>query len=275
MSPQQTTAVMEFELYNRRAFEDHLDNPTNYKEIQADEARIINETNYRWICERFIDAPSPGDVNDDERTFFLRSLCGDRDAVDRATELKADLQLPYFYILPKVHKTPWATRPVVSGVSSVLEPLSKWVDIQLQRVVHLCPAYLKDSWHFLNEVKDLSNLQGHCIVTSDAKAMYSNINTRHAIDSIKKWFDLHRKDLPTNFPEQLILDSLERLMTYNVFTFGSRFFQQINGTAMGTNAACMYATINYAYHERTHLLRNYKDEIMYLWQFTDDMSESE
>ena len=32
------TAVMEFELYNRRAFGDHLDNPTNCKEIQVDEA---------------------------------------------------------------------------------------------------------------------------------------------------------------------------------------------------------------------------------------------
>ena len=149
-------------------------------------------------------------------------------------ELKEDLELPYFYILPKVHKTPWATRPVVSGVSSVLELLSKWVDIQLQRVLHLYPAYLKDSWHFLNELKDLSNLQEHCIVTSDAKAMYSNVNTEHAIATIKKGFDLYQVDLPPNFPEQLILDSLERLMKFNLFTFGSRFPRQINSTAMGT-----------------------------------------
>ena len=95
-----------------------------------------------------------------------------------------DKSLPYFYLLPKVHKTPWATRPVVSGVSSVLEPLSKWVDIQLQRVVHLCPAYLKDSWHFLNEMKNLDILDEYRIVTSDAKAMYVNINTDHAIETI-------------------------------------------------------------------------------------------
>jgi len=262
------TAVMEFELYNRRAFEDHLDNPTNYEEVLEDKARKINETNYRWICERFIDYPSPGDVSPDERTFFLRSLCGKRDPVDRAMELKEDLQLPYFYILPKVHKTPWATRPVVSGVSSVLEPLSKWVDIQLQRVVHLCPAYLKDSWHFLNEIKDLTELSDHCIVTSDAKAMYSNINTVHAISTIKRWFNLHRVDLPTNFPEQLILDSLERLMKFNVFTFGSRFFRQINGTAMGTNAACMYATIYYSYHEETVIMKH--PSIVFYRRLIDD-----
>ena len=69
------------------------------------------------------------------------------------------LQLPYFYILPKVHKEMppqvdlEATRPVVSGVSTVMEPLSKWTDCQLQKVVHLCPAYTMDSWQFLNNLK--------------------------------------------------------------------------------------------------------------------------
>ena len=95
------TAVMEFKSYNRRAFEDHLNNPTNYEEIQAPEARLINETNYRWICERFIDAPSPGDVSPDEMTFFYRSLCGACNPVNTAMELKDDLQLPYFYIPPQ------------------------------------------------------------------------------------------------------------------------------------------------------------------------------
>ena len=90
-------------------------------------------------------------------------------------DMSIKLQLPYFYILPKVHKVPWATRPAVSGVPSVLEPLSKWVDIQLQQVIHLCPAYLKDSWHFLNIMKNLELSEDNLIVTSDAKAMYTNI----------------------------------------------------------------------------------------------------
>ena len=42
-------------------------------------------------------------------------------------------------------------------------------------------------------------------------------------------------------------------MENNVFTFGSRFFVQTNGTVMGTNVACMYATIYYSYYEETEL----------------------
>jgi len=74
----------------------------------------------------------------------------------------------------------------------MLELLSKWVDIQLQLVVHLCPAYLKDSWHFLNEIRDLKDLEGCTLVTSDAKAMYPNINTQHATETIGKLFELHQ-----------------------------------------------------------------------------------
>ena len=42
-------------------------------------------------------------------------------------------------------------------------------------------------------------------------------------------------------------------MEFTVFTFGNRFFLQLNGTAMGTNVACMWATIYYSYYEETKL----------------------
>jgi hypothetical protein len=146
-------AIMEIKQYITRGLADHLLNTTNYRELAMEEALLINETNFRWICERFLDYPEKGTVTKNEKLFFERTLFGDR--IRGIMYLNKDLQLPYFYILPKVHKTPWATRPVVSGVSTVMEPLSKWVDIQLQSVVHLCPAYTMDSWQFLNDIKDL------------------------------------------------------------------------------------------------------------------------
>ena len=92
-----------------------------------------------------------------------------------------------------------------------------------------------DSWHFLNEIKRLKNLPDCKLVTINAVGMYANINTKHAIDSIAKWFELHQNDIPFDFPTKLVLDSIERLMRFNVFTFGNRFFLQLNGTAMETN----------------------------------------
>ena len=115
------------------------------------------------------------------------------------------------------------------------------------------PYILERFLAFLNEMKNLDILDEYRIVTSDAKAMYVNINTDHAIEIIRLWFDLHAAELPANFLTDRILESIERLIKFNMFTFGKRFFIQTNGTAMGTNAACMYATIYYSYHGKTVL----------------------
>ncbi len=95
------------------------------------------------------------------------------------------LQLPYFYALPKAHKSPWKTRPVVSGVSTIVEPLSQWIDTQLQRVIHLCPSYLKDGWQLVRTLRDMTNLPPDAVCyTADAVSMYSNIDTDHALETI-------------------------------------------------------------------------------------------
>jgi hypothetical protein len=114
----------------------------------------------------------------DSRLYFERKLCGHRDAKG-IVQQKEGLQFQYFYVLPKVHKVPWKTRPVVSKVASIQEALNVWIDVQLQEVLYLCPAYLKDSWYFLDRLK--TQLANSTIFTADAAGMYSNINTDHAL----------------------------------------------------------------------------------------------
>jgi hypothetical protein len=143
---------------------------------------------------------------------------------------------------------------VVSGVSTVNEPLSKWIDIQLQQVIHLYPAYLKDSWQLLRELRELPPLPPDAICfTADALWMYTNIDNQHGIETIGRWLNLHWADLPADFPSLKTVEGLNIIMGNNVFSFGNRFFKQANGTAMGTPCACSYATIYYSYHEETVL----------------------
>ena len=144
--------IMEKTKYIHRALNDHLLDSTNYNEITKEKAELIMVMLYKLILANFVDDKGDPTLDKDSITFFERKLCGPRDSTG-IVQIPAQLQLPYFYILPKVHKTPWKTRPVVSQVSSVIEPLSQWIDYQLQRVIHLCPSYLQDTWHFLHELK--------------------------------------------------------------------------------------------------------------------------
>lgn len=64
---------------------------------------------------------------------------------------------PIFYIMAKVHKTPWKTRPVVSTTNSVLFAISKWLDFQLQKLSFLAPGYLRDSFQLKEELENMPN----------------------------------------------------------------------------------------------------------------------
>ena len=261
-------AILEMSLMIERALSDHLMDQRSYIELTADEAFTINETSFRTILRLMVDDRT----NLDKATikYFTRTLCTKRDSTGRVVQPE-HLHLPYFYILPKVHKSPWKTRPVVSAVSSVPEGLSKWIDMHLQQVVHLCPAYLRDSWQLLRDLKALHSLPPDTVMyTADAVSMYTNINTDHALDVLTAWFRLHERDLPQDFPTKKLLEAVALVMRANVFSFGSRYFHQTNGTAMGTPCACTYATIYYSYHEETSLLIPGRHNILFYRRLIDD-----
>jgi hypothetical protein len=202
-------AILKKPLYIRRALEDHLLNTTNYQELTELEALALNETTFRLTLLHWIDDKT---MDPDSRLYFQRKLCGHRDK-EGVVQQKEGLQFQYFYIIPKIHKVPWKTRPVVSEVSSIQETLSVWIDVQLQKVLYLCTAYLKDSWHFLDRLKTRGSFApGDTIFTVDAVAMYSNINTDHALDIMAQWLDLHRNHIPKDFPRQKVLTGLNIIM---------------------------------------------------------------
>lgn len=136
--------------------------------------------------------------------------------------------------------------------------LSKWVDVQLQRVVHLCPGYLKDSQSLIQRLKRLGTLPPTAtLVTADAVSMYTNIDTTHGLQTLDNWLRLHAHELPKDYPTSMVLKATELVMFNNVFQFDDTYWLQLTGTAMGTSLACIYATIYYSYHEETRILPVY------------------
>jgi hypothetical protein len=95
------------------------------------------------------------------------------------------------------------------------------------------------------------------MIIADAVSMYTNIDTPHAIQTLRAWLALHKDQLPRDFPTDLVIAATELVMTSNVFQFDDTFWLQTTGTAMGTPVACTFATIYYAYHEETSYLKQF------------------
>ena len=237
-------AILERSIYKTRCLEDHLNDSKTYLRLTREAAlqRLQSATSsFNALIESF-----EKQLPDAEKTYFKRCFQEQR-------------RMPQFYCTPKVHKKPhWKTRPIVSCVNSRMGDLSKWADVQLQKVVHLCPGYLKDSKSLIKRLNRLGKLPPSAfLVTADAVSMYTNIDTNHGLDTLKKWFQLHAHELPHGYPTDMVLEAVELVMRNNVFQFDDTYWLQLTGTAMGTSLACIYATIYFSYHEETRIIPTY------------------
>ena len=237
-------AILERSVYKTRCLADHLSDAKTYLRLTKEAAlqRLQSATSsFNALIESF-----EKQLPDAEKTYFKRGFQEHR-------------RIPQFYCTPKVHKKPdWKTRPIVSCVNSRMGDLSKWADVQLQKVVHLCPGYLKDSKSLIRRLKRLGKLPPSAVLmTSDAVSMYTNIDTNHGLETLKKWFQLHAHELPRGYPTEMVLQAVELVMRNNIFQFDDTFWLQLTGTAMGTSLACIYATIYFSYHEETRIIPVY------------------
>jgi hypothetical protein len=229
-------AITERHNYICTAIRDHLSTET-YKQISADDIhggiQTVRNLAGLFIWEHFKDDKDPN------KKFLLRSL---------------DVKDPfaYFYLLAKVHKSPWTTRPIVSVSGSLLHGIGRWLDKQLQVIVTALPYVLRSSFDLVKEIRQLPPLPPNArLFTCDATSMYTNIDRYHAIGVI---FTFFRTRLPILLPNcqlnlEAILDAIRLVMSNNYFKFGDTFWKQICGTAMGTPPAPMYATLYFAIHE--------------------------
>ena len=179
-------AILERSVYKQRCLSDHLEDKNTYQRLAPDDVTLrmaSAEGAMHLLVKRHEKHLSRA-----ETVYFTRCLQEPR-------------RVPQFYCTPKVHKTPWATRPIVSCVNSRMGDLSKWIDAQLQQVVHLCPSHLKDSQTLLQLLKSLGKLPTTAVLSvSDAKSMYTNIQTTHGLNTLKRWLLLHAHELPKTFP---------------------------------------------------------------------------
>ena len=176
-----------------------------------------------------------------DKTFLQRSLGVVKDP------------FAYFYLLAKVHKTPWKSRPIILVSEILLHGLGKWVDACLQHVVATLPYVCRSSYHLSQELRDLKLQSTNVnLFTMDAVSMYTNIDTDHALNKIGAYLRspritslLSQKEIKS----EILLTALTIIMRNNVFKFGDTYWYQKTGTAMETPPAPPYATLYFALHE--------------------------
>ena len=229
-------AILERSCYVKIALKEHLHDTLTYRQLTQQQAigrlRAVNHLIKNFIQVHFSKGSS-------DAKFLWRSM-------------DVDDPFAYFYLLAKVHKKPWVTRPIVSVSGSLCHGLGRWLDSQLQQIVKHLPFYLRSSSDLVALLSTTKHLSPRArLFTMDATSMYTNIDTNHALSEI---YNFLTNTKPTickveNISVDAIMLALNIIMRHNVFKFGDTCWVQLTGTAMGTPPAPMYATLYFAIHE--------------------------
>jgi hypothetical protein len=170
-----------------------------------------------------------------------------------------------------VHKIPVTLRPVVSSSSSFLSIFSNWLDYKMKDLLPLVRSYIKNSSTVLDDLQSIILPENTLLFSADAKSMYTNIDTPTGISAIRDFIAANIAKLPPEFPTSLFLRILSYVMEKNIFTFAGTHWLQLSGTAMGTPAACAYATISFGHHENSKILPTFQPQLLYFKRYIDDI----
>lgn len=190
-----------------------------------------------------------------------------------------------FYILPKIHKDPqtWTIpyqippgRPIVSDCNSETYQTAEYIDYYLNPLSVKHPSYLRDTYHFVNIIKNLKISNKFFFFSIDIDSLYTNIDIGAGLTAVKNTFDRYPDQ---NRPDKEILQLLEINLTRNDFEFNGEFYLQIKGTAMGKRFAPAYANIFMAKWESEALNKcprkplhyyRYLDDIFGIWTYSEE-----
>lgn len=259
--------ILEREIYIQRALKDHLMDETSYRQLQEDEAEFLFKSTQKDLIKIINTARALKQLNNNEYTYLMRGV-------------KVNDRMSRFYIMPKIHKRTetnpnWKTRPVTSTCGSPLAIASIFLDFKLQPLVHFLPTYCKNWRSLMHELKQLDILPPNAkLFVADAVSMYTNIDTDHGLDIVRNWLNkliqenkISRHEYPINF----IMNLLTLVMKNNIFEFGDTYWLQLNGTAMGTAVACIYATLYFAWKETHDILPNFQKNLIFQRRYIDDV----
>ena len=178
----------------------------------------------------------------------------------------------YLYLLPKIHKTPLKTRPIISYSGSACSGIAKWLDVELKKILPHLPYIASSSISVVNELRSQIFDPGTLLFTMDATAMYTNIHLGHALPVLTEFFTVNERGREiirkAGVSASAILHAIDIVMKNNIFAFGDTFWLQKAGTAMGTPPAPTWATIYFCIWEM--IIIPEFDELLFYKRYIDD-----
>ena len=150
---------------------------------------------------------------------------------------------PKFYGLPKIHKPGMPLRPIVSSIGAVTYHTSKEVARILKPLMGKSIHHVKNTQDFIVSIKGIHLSEDQCMVSYDVKALFTSVPTTKACIIIKQRLEDTELNQRTSLSIDDIISLLEFCITSTYFSFQGKFYEQVEGAAMGSPLSPIVANI--------------------------------
>jgi len=205
----------------------------------------------------------------------------------KITEPGKEHKYPLFHGLPKIHKKPTGFRPIIPCHSVVFNPAAKFVSKELKPLVKAAPSIIHGTKDFTMKLSQLriDSQKQWFFVTGDVVAYYPNVPLGSCIDVICEMYEdwlLNNSEVdPTSaYNTQLPVDDLnvrrkifQRAIeignTQLITQHGDKYYEQLNGLAMGVSDSPDLANLWGAYFEKKANILAHQN-VVYYGRYIDD-----
>ena len=151
---------------------------------------------------------------------------------------------PKFYGLPKIHKAGTPLRPIVSSRGSITYGVAKELSHIIKPLVGQSPHHLKNIQHFIQQLQGKKLEPGETITSFDVKALFTSVPVQPSIQIVKQRLQ-QDNTLPqrTSMSIQQITSLLEFCLSHTYFLFQGKYYEQVQGAAMGSPISPLIANI--------------------------------
>ena len=151
---------------------------------------------------------------------------------------------PKFYGLPKIHKEGTPLRPIVSSRGSITYGVAKELSHIIKPLVGQSPHHLKNSQHFIQQLQGKRFKPGETITSFDVKALFTSVPVQPSMQIVKQRLQ-QDNTLPqrTSMSIPKITSLLEFCLSHTYFLFQGKYYEQVQGAAMGSPISPLIANI--------------------------------
>jgi len=190
--------------------------------------------------------------------------------MDKYIRAKTDIQVPEFHGIPKVHKEPWALRPIVPSHSWVTTTCSEVLDHLCRPLLDLFPWVVDSTKEVIGQIEKVvvTDDKPVWIITGDVTACYTNIPPKACANVMSGFWKTYRHD--SSIKRSTIKAMVKFIMENSFLSYRGQPFRQVQGLAMGTACAPCLANLYMAYYEMKAKVVHQDGVLLYV-RYIDDI----